>query len=157
LRNVVLILTVPSTLLVALIGFRVALGEHYYPYFLDIEDVRAVAWLEAHTDGGDVVLSSYAIGNYLVAHSEARSFLGQQFAVIDPQGKDRAMRLFYSGQASMRDQRALVTSYGITYVYYGRHERALGTLNPGNVPWLVPVYQQDETAIYCVYVDEEKS
>jgi hypothetical protein len=125
LRNVTLILTVPSTLLVALVGFRVALAEHYFPYFLPVEDVQAVAWLETQTDHEDVFLASYAISNYGVAHSDARSFLGHQFAVIDPQGKDRALRHFYSRAASEEERHALVDAYGITFVYYGAHERVL--------------------------------
>jgi uncharacterized membrane protein len=145
-------LTVPSTLLVALVGFRVALTEHYFPYFLPPEDVQAVAWLETRTDHRDVFLASYAISNYGVAHGDARSFLGHQFAVIDPQGKDRALRYYYSGAASVEEQRALVDAYGITFVYHGAYERTLQDL-PGpldHVPWLVPVYRQGETVIYRV-------
>jgi hypothetical protein len=150
LRNVVLILTVPTTLLVALLGFRIALAEHYFPYYLSSEDVRAVAWLEAHTGGDDVVLASYAIGNYGMGHTDARFFLGHQFAVIDPQGKDRARRAFYAEDTPDLYRRDLVSSYGITYVYYGAHEQALGRFSPSNVPWLVQVYQQGQTEIYRV-------
>jgi hypothetical protein len=162
-RNVVLILTIPSTLLVALVGFRVALAEHYYPYFLSTEDVHAVAWLETQNGHEDVFLASYAISNYGVAHSDARSYLGHQFAVIDPQGKDRALRRFYSGAASEEEQRALVDAHGITHVYYGAHERALREVEPPNlsqgrnalgplnhVSWLEPVYRQGETVVYTV-------
>jgi hypothetical protein len=160
-RNVVLILTVPSTLLVALVGFRVALAEHYYPYYLPKEDAMAVAWLRAHAGGEEVVLASYSIGNYAAAHSDARSFLGHQFAVLDPHDKDRAVRSFYSDGALDEERRALVVSCGITLVYYGAHERSIGLqeggapFEPEGVSWLVPVYRQGETAIYRVaYRDE---
>ena len=161
-RNVVLIMTVPSTLLVALVGFRVALVEHYFPYFLPVEDVQAVAWLKTHIDDHDVVLASYGVSNYLVAHSDARSYLGHQFAVIDPQGKDQALRRFYSSAASEEERRALVDANGITFVYSGAHERTLdgaehppgrGRAGPtwlDRVPWLAPVYRQGEIKIYGV-------
>jgi hypothetical protein len=159
-RNVALIMTVPSTLLVALIGFRVALTEHYFPYFMPGEDVQAVAWLEAHSGPDDVVLASYAIGNYVASHSEARSFLGHQFAVVDPRGKDRALRRFYSGLATDAERRALVSSYAITFVYYGAHERRLGLegvgrpFDPKGAPWLVRAYEQGHTAVYRVHDTE---
>jgi hypothetical protein len=155
-RNVILILSVPSTLLVALIGFRVALAEHYYPYYLPADDAMAVTWLGAHARSDDVVLASYSIGNYTAARSDARSFLGHQFAVIDPQGKDQAVRSFYSGRTADEERRALVASHGITLVYYGAHERRLGLetggvpFEPEGVPWLVPVYRGGETAIYRI-------
>ena len=161
-RNVVLILTVPSTLIVALLGFRIALAEHGIPYFLPVEDAQAVAWLEVHADNGDVVLASYGISNYLAAHSDARSYLGHPFAAIDPRGKDQAVRCFYSSLALDEERRAIVDAHGITLVYYGTHERALdgrGHL-PGRgaadaslldrVPWLAPVYRQGAVTIYAV-------
>jgi hypothetical protein len=161
-RNVVLILTVPSTLLVALVGFRVALAEHYFPYFLSVEDVQAVAWLETHSDRNDVVLASYGISNYVVAHTDARSYLGHQFAVIAPQAKDQALRRFYSSAASAEERRALVDLHGITLIYYGAHERALEGMEhpPGSGPldhvsWLAPVYRQGELVIYGVREGEE--
>ena len=150
LRNVVLILTVPSTLLVALLGVRVALTERYFPYYLDIDDVQAVAWLARHTGSDDVVLASYAIGNYGVGHSDARWFLGHPFAVIDPQGKERALRAFYREGAADQQRRDLVASYGITFVYHGAYEQALGGFEPGGVPWLERVYRQGGTDIYRV-------
>jgi hypothetical protein len=159
-RNVALILTVPSTLLVALIGFRVALAEHYFPYFVPDEDVQAVAWLETHSGPDDVILASYAIGNYVASHSEARSFLGHQFAIVDPHGKDRALRRFYSGAATDVERRALLSSYGITFVYYGAHEHRLGLegvgrpFDPEDAPWLVRVYEQGRTAVYRVHDTE---
>jgi hypothetical protein len=149
-RNVVLILTIPSTLLVALIGFRVAVAEHYFPYFLPREDVEAVRWLAARTDAEDVLVSSYGIGNYWVAHSAGRSFLGHQFAVLEPQIKDREMRRFYSGEASDEELLQWVISHGITYVFYGSLERELGALQVEALSWLTPIYDQGGVAVYAV-------
>jgi hypothetical protein len=147
---VTLILTIPSTLLVALLGFRVALMEHYFPYFLPAEDVHVLCWLAARSDGTDVLLSSYGIGNYWIAHGDGRSFLGHQFAVLEPEAKDRAMRRFYAGDASDAEMRQLVGAYGITLVFYGSLEQGLGDLQPEGVPWLVEVYRQGAVAVFEV-------
>ena len=149
-RNVVLILTTPSMLLIALIGFRVALAEHYFPYFLPADDVQAVHWLAARTDEREVLLSSYGIGNYWVAHSEGRSFLGHQFAVLEPAAKDHAMRHFFSGQATDSELCHLVAAHGITYVFYGSLERHLGDPGLGRVLWLTPAHQEGRVEIYRV-------
>jgi hypothetical protein len=149
-RNVVLILTVPSTLLVALIGVRVAAAEHYFPYFLSVDDVNAVTWLETYVGADDVVLSSYAIGNYLVAHTNARSFLGHQFAVIEPAAKAGAVHRFYSGEADDEWQYTLAAEAGITLVYYGSHEQSLGAFDPDRTTWLRSVYRSGQARVYEV-------
>ena len=153
-RNVVLILTVPTTLLVALIGFRVAILEHYYPYYLPVDDVDAVRWLAEQTDEGAVLLSSYGIGNYWVGQSEGRAFLGHQFAVLEPKVKDGAMRRFFSGQASDSEMRRLVASYGINYVFYGTLERQLGEFDPDRIEWLLPVHRSGDVTVYGVVMDD---
>ena len=149
-RNVVLILSIPSTLLVALIGFRIALAERYFPYFLPADDVEAVHWLASQTGEEDVLLSSYGIGNYWVAHSEGRAFLGHQFAVLDPQSKARAVHRIYAGQMDDDELRQMVDAYSIDYVFYGALERELGDFDPGLVAWLLPVHQSGEVTVYRV-------
>jgi hypothetical protein len=153
-RNVVLILTVPSTLLVALLGLRIALEEHYYPYYLPGADVRAVDWLASRTDGNAVLLSSYGIGNYWIGHSAGRAVLGHQYAVVAPQAKSEAVHRFFSGEASEQEMRALSRSLGVTYVFYGKLERDLGTLSLDELSWLLPVYKEDDVAIYRTASDD---
>jgi hypothetical protein len=149
-RHAILILTIPSTLLISLIGFRVALLDRHFPYFLPVDDVQAVRWLAAHAGPDEVLLSSYGIGNYWVAHSEGRAFFWHQFAVLDSGGKDRAIRRFYSQAASDRERRDLIETYGITVLFYGALERELGDWDPDKVPWLEPAWRQGATVVYRV-------
>ncbi|MBN1641974.1 MAG: hypothetical protein JXA09_12130 [Anaerolineae bacterium] len=149
-RNVALILTVPTTMLVSLLGFRVALAEHYFPYYLPVDDVAVVRWLATRTDDGDVLLASYGIANYWVAHSSSRAFLGHQDAVLDPVGKDDMLRRFYSGTAADEEQRALVREYGITHVFHGALERELGGFDPATRAWLELRYRWGDAAVYRV-------
>jgi hypothetical protein len=153
-RNVVLILAVPSTLLVALLGLKIALEEHYYPYYLPGADVRAVDWLASRTDRNAVLLSSYGIGNYWIGHSAGRAVLGHQYAVVAPQAKSEAVHRFFSGEASEQEMRVLSRSLGATYVFYGTLERGLGTLDPEGISWLRPVYGEGEVAIYRIDPDD---
>jgi len=153
-RNVVLILTVPSTLLVALLGLRIALAEHYFPYYLPAADVRAVEWLAGQTDEQAVLLSSYGIGSYWAAHSAGRALLGHQFATVAPEEKARAVRRFYSGEASVQEMRDLSRSLGATHVFHGTLERGLGPLRAEGLPWLRLIYSEEGVAVYVVEVDE---
>jgi hypothetical protein len=153
-RNVVLILTVPSTLLVALLGLRIALAEHYFPYYLPAADVRAVEWLAGQTDEQAVLLSSYGIGSYWAAHSAGRALLGHQFAVVAPEQKAQSVRRFYSGEASGQEMRDLSRSLGATHVFYGTLERGLGPLRAEGLPWLRLIYSEVGVAIYVVEVDK---
>jgi hypothetical protein len=85
-----------------------------------------------------------------VAHSPARAFLGHQFAVLDPIGKDRALRRFYSGRATEEEQRDIVRTYGITHVFHGALERDLGDFDPGTRRWMELLHRNGGAAVYQV-------
>lgn len=153
-RNVIVILTIPTTLLISLIGFRVAAVEHYFPYFLPVGDVNAVAWLGPQVTGSDVVLSSYGIGNYLVAHTDARAFLGHQFAVIDPLAKSQIVQRFFEGQLDAQERQTLFGDYGITWIFYGTMEKDMGDLD--QLTELILAYQKDGVSIYRVHEVNEQ-
>jgi len=148
LRNVLIILTVPSSLMVSLLGFKILATEHYFPYFLPNEEVAAVAWLGERVGFQDVVLSSYGIGNYIPAHTDSRVFLGYRFETLDWEKKRDLLIKFYDAETEDKFRRKLIWEEGITYLYYGPEERSLGDFDPASAPYLTLLYTNSEVRIY---------
>lgn len=88
-RRLILILTLPSTLLVVLLFMQVAILRPDYPLFLPETEVKAVTWLAQHTTAEDIVLAHYPVGNYLPRQAPARVFLGHVFLTVDLDKKPR--------------------------------------------------------------------
>jgi hypothetical protein len=150
LRNVVIILTVPSSLIVSLLGFKILATEHYFPYFLPNEEVAAASWLGERVSFQDVILSSYAIGNYIPGHIDSRVFLGYRFETLDWEKKRDLLIEFYNAETEDEFRRKLISAHGITYLYHGPDERRLGDFDPSEVSYLSLSYARSGVHIYKV-------
>ncbi len=147
-RRVLLILTVPSTLMVVLFLCQVAFVRADYPLFLPQADETAVQWLAAHTTAEDVVFAAYPVGNYLPRVSPARVFLGQPFVTVEMDKKLALQAQFWQPETSEAWRQAFLAEWGITYVYVGSYERPLRPQNsplPGEL-----VYTNDGVEIYAI-------
>jgi hypothetical protein len=147
-RRVLLILTVPSTLMVVLFLCQVAFVRADYPLFLPQADETAVQWLAAHTTVEDVVFAAYPVGNYLPRVSPARVFVGQPFITVEMDKKLALQAQFWQPETTEAWRQAFLAEWGITYVYVGSYERPLLPQNstpPGEL-----VYANDGVEIYAI-------
>jgi uncharacterized membrane protein len=70
--------------------------------------------------------------------------------------KQAEVRRFYSAEATDPWRQALLEQYGVAFVWFGPHERALSRENaalvydPSSAPYLRAVYDRDGYAIYEV-------
>jgi uncharacterized membrane protein len=116
-------------------------------------------WLAVHSAPQDTVLCAYATGNYLPARAGNRVMLGLGPQTVDLERKRAEVLQFYSAGTTDAWRRQLLTRYGVAYVWYGPHERALGSQKTGSshalgsTPVLRPVYNQDPYTIYEVLYD----
>jgi uncharacterized membrane protein len=62
-------------------------------------------------------------------------------------------RFFGDGSDAFRRQ--LLHEHGIDYVFYGPAERALGTFDPGQAPYLRQVYEDAGVQIYQVLIPDD--
>ena len=150
LRRVLLILATPSSLLVSLVGVRVALSEQGFPYYFPVQDLRVMEQLAEILDQDDVVLGAYPTGNVLPTRALCRVVVGQQFATLDPLGKLDRIQRFFQAETADEERRAMLEEYGVTVVYYGRWERAMGEFNPGSASYLDEIQREGQTAVYRV-------
>lgn len=150
LRNVSLILTVPSTFLSVLVGPYLALTQGDYPFYLARGEVQAVDWLAGRVGQQDAVLASYPIMNLLPARASCRVFAGHQFATPRLHEKLASVHAFWDAATPDAERQALLRAGGITYVYHGRIERGEGEFDATQAPYLEQVYGAGGVDIYAV-------
>jgi hypothetical protein len=149
-RRVALILTVPSTLMVVLLGTRIALTERGFPYYMPERELQAMGELAGEVSFEDVVLGAYPTGNVLPSRALCRVVVGQQFATLDPEGKLEDVVGFFDEGTTEEERWAILTEYGVTVVYYGRWERMLGHFEPREATYLREWSRTGETVVYRV-------
>jgi hypothetical protein len=112
------------------------------------ELASAYRWFEDHAGAREVIMAARESANRIPRYSLATTFDGYHFATVDAAAKDRMVRAFYSADTRDAERLALVSRYGIRYVFHGAAERALGTWDPAGAPWLTEVFHNSAAVIY---------
>ena len=141
-------LSLTNVMLVA--GNCLALRGQPAPIYRDAGEVAALDWLNGRVDPGDVVLATYATGNYLPARTRARAFVGHGPESVRAGEKEALVARFFSATADEAWRRQLLAQYGVDYVFWGPAERALGDLDPGQAVYLRQVYEAEGYSIFEV-------
>lgn len=144
-----LLLVVSVTNLYLLAWRLIDLNRHKYPFYLYRDEIAAMRWLEEHTPPDEVVLSAFVVGHFIPGLTGDRAFLGNAVMTIDFGRKREMVDAFFDSATSDSQRQALISKYGIRYVFYGPAERQLGEYDPETLHlWsrafsspLVKVYQ----------------
>lgn len=140
--------------LIILVGTLREVSRQSPPVFRPDWQVMAAEWLGQHTTPEQVVLASYAVGNYLPSRMPARVFLGHDVETVNAAEKQAMVRQFY-GSEDDAFRRRLLAAYNIAYVYYGPDERAMGGFFPMEAPYLNLAYDNGRVRIYRVVLEEK--
>lgn len=146
LRRVIIILTVPSTLMVSLMLVRNTATIFGFPSYLPKREVKAMEWLSNNAEDEALVFAYYPTGNYLPRISASRVFVGQKFLTPNLDDKVGLVREFWSIDTSMSWRQELLVDWDVDYVYAGTFERQMA-LSEIDVPGEV-VYDADGVTIY---------
>jgi len=139
--------------LIILVGMVQEVSRQSPPVFIPDWQVAAAEWLGQHATTEQVVLASYSTGNYLPTRMPARVFLGHDVETVHAVDKQAMVHRFYSSEDEAF-RRKMLAAYNINYVYYGPHERALGSFIPAQAPYLKLVYDNTIVQIYRVVLEE---
>ncbi len=121
--------------LMILFGAGLEVSRRSPPIFHSRVEINAADWLGSHATDDEVVLAAYETSNYLPTRMSARVFAGHGPETIHSDAKRELQRQFFAGRDDVF-QRELLSEYGVSYVFYGPAERALGDFSPGDVPSL---------------------
>jgi asparagine N-glycosylation enzyme membrane subunit Stt3 len=145
--SLVTLLALSNVALLAGVGWEVS--RRSPPIFQSQAEVSAADWLGAHTTPDQVVLAAFETGNYLPTRMSARVFAGHGPETIYADLKtDMLNRFFANGDDTFRTE--LLRDYGISYLFYGPAERALGNFSPEDASYLQQVYDNGRVQIYRV-------
>ncbi len=145
----VIMLTFPSNLsLVA--GTSVSALSNHPTLYHPLEIVEAVDWLKNNTKRTDTVLASYEMGRLIPARAGNRVFMGHAHETVEVRHKEQLAVTFFQQTTAEKVRRALLTDYGIRYLFHGPMERKMGDFDPSGVKYLTPAYKNPCVAIYLV-------
>jgi hypothetical protein len=118
------------------------------PVFRSGEEVGTFQWIAEHGKPGEAVLAAYATGNALPAWAPMHVLIGHgpesaDLAQLEPRVAD-----FYSGDMGAAERQGFLMHYGVSWVFWGPAERALGSFDPAESGNLTLAERQGE---YCVY------
>jgi hypothetical protein len=139
--------------LMLLLGLTMEVRRQTPPLFHSGEVIEAADWLAAHSKADEVVLAAFETANYLPARRLGRVFVGHGPETIHSEAKKAMLAKFFR-EANEAFRRRLLQEYGITYLFYGAAERALGDFSPEQDPYLEQVYDNGVVQIYQVRLGE---
>ncbi len=143
----ILLASIPSSLYL-LASLSLSASRVSPPLFHHRDQVEAVAWLRAQTRPDDRILSSYETGGYIAAHAGRRAFWGHWCETTYLEEKKRDAATIFSSATPDAARREILTKYGISYIFYGPSEGALGGWAPGASGWLTRVATFGSVTIY---------
>ena len=138
-----------SNLLLVLGNLR-PIQQRTTPIYRPGSEVAALEWLDTHSEPGELVLSSFEIGNVVPARTGLRVFAGHGPETLHNAEKLAALQQFFDPDTDDAWRRSLLRDYDLDYVFHGPDERLLGGWDPANADWLVPIHHSQDYAIYRV-------
>jgi len=145
----VLTVTIPLSNLLLFAGAISTAATPREPVYRPAWEIDAANWFWRDATV-PVVLSSYATGNMLPAHSPVRSFLGHGSQTMNRAHKSHLVDEFFATAQTNSWRESLLREYGIGYVYHGPREKALGGFAPAQATHLNLAYDNGTVQIYGV-------
>jgi len=125
--------------------------------FHSADQMAAFDWLRDNLAWDDTLLASYEAGNLIPAWAGHRVFVGHWAESANWPERETQVAAFFDAATADTWRTAFLRQYGITYVFYGSAERALGRFDPEVAFYLEPVFSCEEVTIYRVCIGAEKS
>lgn len=149
-----LLLIVPTNLY--LTAWRIYdLNRFSLPYFLTQGEDDTFSWLENNATQGDVVLSGVQLGQFVPVRSDARAFLGHWAQTVAYYERECQVQAFFDDSTSDEVRRTVLEQFAVTYVLYGREERALGDYVLDGSPLLEVAHESGDVTLYRVRLARE--
>jgi len=140
----------PVSNLYLTVGHTLAAAARSPALFWSADTIAAVDWLGENSRPEEVILADFEPGNLIPGRIGHRVVLGHWMETIDYEEKRIAVDQVFAAATSRAERIRLLTLYGVSYLFYGPHERALGDLDPTTLNYLVPVFSRNLVTVYRV-------
>jgi hypothetical protein len=134
-----------------------AAGTRLPVLFHSASQMAAFNWLHDNLARDDTLLASYETGNLIPAWTGHRVFVGHWAESANWPERETQVATFFDAATADAWRTAFLRQYGITYIFYGLTERALGRFDPEVAFYLEPVFSGEEVTIYRVRIGAEQS
>jgi hypothetical protein len=141
-------LSLPTSALLLVLGLNTA-RTPWEPAFFPVGEEQAAAWLRENASPGEVVLSSYSVGNRLPSRAPVRVVVGHGPETANLDRLLPEVTGFFSISTDSA-RRAFLAEQNVAYVLWGPAERALGNWNPGTMPDWDLLYSGEGYEIFSV-------
>jgi hypothetical protein len=123
------------------------------PYYIKMNEARAIDWLGSHGSNNDVILSGQELGNRIPGMNGKTVYMGHYDQTINFYEKyDLVQHLFASDVVPGPHDPLLffLKQNGITYILQDEEMKSWGTIKLDTKPYLSLAYQNSDVAIYQV-------
>jgi hypothetical protein len=123
---------------------------HSPEYFHSGSLLAATQWLDRRATYADGVMAAYNTSTIIPAYAGVRVHAGHynETAWVDDRKAELAQ--FFQRDTTDAWRRDLLQHFGMTYVFYGPDERALGDFDPAQASYLKPVFASGDIRLYRV-------
>lgn len=119
------------TNLFLMLGATLTAAQHDPRLYLSVDESQVMAWMRDNLPPDAVVLAAPQNGLFIPAWAGQRVVYGHEFETIEAEEKKARVEAFFQGKDD-----AVLRDYGVTHVFIGPRERALGSGVPPE-DWLV--------------------
>jgi len=146
LGKLVLLLSLPTTLLVVLIG-DYGVQAHDPLLYLTRGESQALKWIEEITPEDALILASPETGLFIPAHTGRRVIYGHPYETVNAETEKQAViRFFQEAKDNEPYLETFLSERQVDYVFYGPRERKLGSLP--QIDSLIPVFSTNDVEVY---------
>jgi hypothetical protein len=131
-------------------GYAMAAGMRSPTLFWNSDVLAAIDWLGDHSSPEDTILSSFEVGNLIPGRTGNRVVSGHWMETVSYEEKEDAIARFYSNSTSDQERMAILSQYGVAYVFHSPLEETIGGFDPARVDYLDPVFRHDDVSLYAV-------
>ena len=121
-------ISLPSTLLLLLATSTAAFVQPPEArLFATADEAASFQWLRETVPHASVVIATPETGLFLPGWAGVRVLYGHPFETLDAEKMKALVEQFFSGAA---DRAEVIRDYGVDFIFFGPHERRLGTPEP---------------------------
>jgi hypothetical protein len=131
-------------------GFTAAAAGRSPAIFWPADMLAGVDWLGENTSREETILAAFDTGNLIPARIGHRVVLGHWIETVAYEDRLAQVTRFFDAATSDEERLALLQRYGVSYVFHGPYERALGAFDPSTASYLILAVQLPAVSIYRV-------
>jgi hypothetical protein len=120
------------------------------PLFRPTAETEAMEALNRQAPKNAIVLAAYDTSSVLPTRAAVRVLIGHGPESLGLEQIQPRVEAFFATEMSDREREALLSEFGVSFIFFGPNERTLGGWKPEQAEFLRVVYQEGAYTIYHV-------